>query len=419
MLIAVVGLQWGDEGKGKIVDLLSEGMDVVVRYQGGSNAGHTVVVNGKKFVFHQLPSAALYPKTIVIGGGVVLDLEALFDEISELGNALKASVRLDYRAHLIMPYHKLLDKLEEEQRGKQRIGTTQKGIGPAYVDKVARIGIRVSDLMDERTFVDKLSAVLEVKNAVLSRLYGANPLSFDEVCERYLSYREKIREMVEDTTYLLFDAYKNGRSILFEGAQGTLLDMSMGTYPYVTSSHPVVGGIAVEIGFPANLLDRRIGIFKAYTTRVGEGPFPTEVRGKVGEFIRRRGNEFGATTGRPRRCGWLDLPALKYAVMINGINELVMTKLDVLSGLDEIKVCVGYEIDGRLFDRFSTEHPFLRRVVPRYVTLSGWKEDISHVRDFGMLPDDAKRYVEFLEKQLGIRISMVGVGPEREGILRL
>ncbi len=419
MVMVVVGLQWGDEGKGKVVDLLSEGVDVVVRYQGGSNAGHTVVVGERKFVFHQLPSAALYPKDIVISGGVVLDLEGLFDEISELGSDLKASVHLDYRAHLIMPYHKLLDRLEEEKKGRLKIGTTQKGIGPAYVDKVARIGIRVSDLMDKDNFASKLSAVLDMKNAILSQVYKVKPFSFDEIYLKYLSYRDRISDIVDDATYLLLDAYNSGKEILFEGAQGALLDMSMGTYPYVTSSHPVVGGVGVETGFPVNLIDKRIGVFKAYTTRVGEGPFPTEVDGNTGEFMRERGGEFGATTGRPRRCGWLDIPALKYAIMINGVNELVVTKLDVLSGLSEIKVCVGYRVGGKVSDRFSTESAFLREVVPEYAVLPGWSEDISRVRDFSRLPDAAKRYLEFLEDRLGVRISMVGVGPEREGILKL
>ncbi len=410
----VVGLQFGDEGKGRVVDLLAGGYDVVARYQGGANAGHTVVAMGRKFVFHLLPSGMLYPgKLCVVGNGVVLDPEQFFRELEELGPE-RAEVLVSGCAHVVMPYHKVLDALEEEAK-ERRIGTTRRGIGPAYADKHGRSGIRVYDLCDERGFAEKLRPILELKNRVIERVYGGRPLSFEEVYEPYADYGRRLKPFVGDASSAILEALRGGRRVLFEGAQGVMLDVDVGTYPYVTSSSTTSAGACVGTGVPPTAVGRVIGVVKAYATRVGEGPFPTELEGDLGEHLRRVGHEYGATTGRPRRCGWLDLVALKYAVEVSGAEALAITKLDVLKGLEEIRVCVAYvDAGGTRRERFVPETGFLSQVKPVYRSFKGWDEDLSGCRKLEDLPSAAREYVEFLASQLGAEVLMVGVGASRE-----
>jgi adenylosuccinate synthase len=411
------GAQWGDEGKGKVVDTMGAGVDVFVRYQGGANAGHTVIVDGKKVIFKLLPSGMLYTgKLCVIGNGVVLDPEQLLKELKELGDQGQSRARLviSPHAHVVMPYHKILDKAQENFRGKGRmIGTTGRGIGPCYVDKYARSGLRVEDLLDESRLREKISVILEEKNRLLTKLYDENPLPLDEIYEPAREWGKALLHYVEDTTALLHDAVGEGKSILLEGAQGTLLDIDHGTYPYVTSSSTTTAGGFTGTGLPLTSVTRVIGVVKAYTTRVGEGPMPTEDKGDIGNRLRDKGGEFGSVTGRPRRCGWLDMTALRYAMQLNGCGTIALTKLDVLSGLSEIKVCAAYELNGTKTDRFVGDSVALEECSPVYETLPGWEEDISGCVEFDALPDAARKYVQYIEEHTGVPVSLIGVGADR------
>lgn len=412
----ILGAQWGDEGKGKIIDLLSKDANIVVRYQGGANAGHTVSFNGKTYVLHLLPSGIFHPDVVcVIGNGVVLDPIALIEEIEMVKSAgVNVSERLliSHKAHLIMPYHKLLDKLYEQGDGK--IGTTGKGIGPAYVDKYARVGIRVVDLLDRDVLCRKLRKNIESKNEIIEKIYGETRFDVEKIIDEYIEFDKKIDEYVTDTAVYLNKAIREGKKILLEGAQGALLDIDHGTYPYVTSSNPTAGGASTGSGIPPTKINGVFGVIKAYTTRVGEGPFPTELRDKFGEQIREKGNEYGATTGRPRRCGWLDIVSLNYAIMVNGIEKLALTKLDVLDDFDEIKICVAYEVNGKRLKNFPADSETLFKVEPVYETFKGWKEKISNVKTYSELPLEAREYIEAIEKFTGVEVSIISVGADRE-----
>lgn len=414
----VIGSQWGDEGKGKVVDLLSEEIDIVARYQGGANAGHTIMWGDKTFVLHLVPSGIFHEGvTCVIGNGVVIDPVAVMKEIGmiqDLGYSVDGRLLISHNAHLIMPYHKQIEAAKEQSRDAGAIGTTGRGIGPAYVDKFARTGIRVVDLLDRDVLRKKLRASIEEKNAILKAVYGAETLDVDAIVDEYVEFDKLIDPYVTDTTQYLCNALRDGKRILAEGAQGSLLDVDFGTYPFVTSSHPTVGGCCTGLGVPPTEIDRVIGIVKAYCTRVGNGPFPTELEDETGERLRREGGEFGATTGRPRRCGWLDLVALRYTSMINGITDYAITKMDVLSGFDEIKVCTAYRYDGKETSRFPSETQTLERVEPVYETLPGWTEDISEVQSGDELPEAARNYLKFITERTGVRISMISTGPKRE-----
>lgn len=416
----IVGAQWGDEGKGKIVDLLSEQADVVARYQGGANAGHTIVFDGKKFVLHLIPSGILHPQTTcVIGNGVVIDPVALMDEIrmlESMGIDVAGRLHISHKAHLIMPYHKMMDAAREKGAGS--IGTTGRGIGPAYYDKALRTGIRIVDLLDRDLLREKIRVNLDEKNRIVQSLYGAEPLDVESMIEEYVEFDTVIDPYITDTTVLLNSAISAGKNILAEGAQGALLDLDHGTYPFVTSSNPTSGGACTGLGIPPTCIDSVIGVVKAYSTRVGNGPFPTELLDETGELLRSEGHEFGATTGRSRRCGWLDIPALKYSAMINGISEIALTKLDVLGVLDEIKVCTGYEVDGKPVKSFPADVSTLSRVTCTYETFAGWKTSLEGVRTFAELPSAAQSYVAAIESMLGVRVSWVSTSPAREDTFR-
>lgn len=417
----LVGSQWGDEGKGKIVDILSPGYDIVVRYQGGANAGHTIVINGKKFVLHLIPSGILRPGVVcAIGNGVVVDPEALLSEMAFLkgiGINFEGRLLISTNAHLIMPYHKILDSINES--GKSKIGTTGRGIGPCYVDKYARKGIRAADLLDQKKLRKKIETRVEEQNLLFTKLYGIEPINAEEIIKDYLAYAEEMKAFIKDVPLFLNKALKNDKNILMEGAQGALLDVDHGTYPYVTSSSATTGGASTGSGIAPNKIGDVIGIVKAYTTRVGLGPFPTELLGEDGELLRQKGAEFGATTGRPRRVGWFDAFLLKYSAMINGITRVAITKLDVLDDFDEIKVCTGYSLDGQALESFPTDIDELERIVPVYETIPGWKEKISNVRKYDDLPENTKAYLDFIAKAAGISISIVSVGPNREETIEL
>jgi len=412
----ILGAQWGDEGKGKIVDLLSENADIVVRYQGGANAGHTVSFDGKTYILHLLPSGIFHQNvTCVIGNGVVIDPIALMDEIEMVKSAgvdIKGRLLISHNAHLIMPYHKLLDKIYDQ--GEDKIGTTGRGIGPAYVDKYARVGIKVVDLLDREILSRKLRKNIEAKNEILEKIYGATKLDVEKIIDEYIEFDKKIDEFVTDTALYLNNAIKEKKKILLEGAQGALLDIDHGTYPFVTSSNPTAGGASTGSGIPPTKINGVIGVIKAYTTRVGEGPFPTELKDEIGDYIRKKGVEFGATTGRPRRCGWLDLVSLRYSIMINGIDKLALTKIDVLSELDEIKICVSYEINGKKLKSFPTNPEALSKVTPIYETLKGWKKDLSNISSYSELPAEAKEFVEAIELFTGVEISIISIGADRK-----
>ena len=412
----ILGAQWGDEGKGKIVDLLSENADIVVRYQGGANAGHTVSFDGKTYILHLLPSGIFHQNvTCVIGNGVVIDPIALMDEIEMVKSAgvdIKGRLLISHNAHLIMPYHKLLDKIYDQ--GEDKIGTTGRGIGPAYVDKYARVGIKVVDLLDREILCRKLRKNIEAKNEILEKIYGATKLDVEKIIDEYIEFDKKIDEFVTDTALYLNNAIKEKKKILLEGAQGALLDIDHGTYPFVTSSNPTAGGASTGSGIPPTKINGVIGVIKAYTTRVGEGPFPTELKDEIGDHIREKGVEFGATTGRPRRCGWLDLVSLRYSIMINGIDKLALTKIDVLSELDEIKICVSYEINGKKLKSFPTNPEALSKVTPIYETLKGWKKDLSNISSYSELPAEAKEFVEAIELFTGVEISIISIGADRK-----
>lgn len=414
----IVGVQWGDEGKGRVVDALAGRSGVVVRYQGGANAGHTVVVGDEKFVFHLLPSGILYPgKLCVIGNGVVIDPETLFKELDDLKKRGKPLARLviSHGAHVVMPYHKLLDRLAEGARSEgSRIGTTGRGIGPCYSDKFGRVGIRAEDLVNPGILKEKLMMNIEQKNEILTKIYGAGPLESDTVYEAALEWGRRMEPMLGDAFLEIHTALETGINVLFEGAQGTLLDVDHGTYPFVTSSSPCSGGACTGAGIGPGRIDRVIGVTKAYCTRVGEGPFPTEDKGSLGELLRTKGGEFGATTGRPRRCGWNDLVAVDYAVKVNGIDGLALTKLDVLSGFEKISVCTAYEIDGKVRKIFPSSCAELAKAKPVFEELPGWKEDIGGCRRFEDLPLAAQDYIRFIEERVSVPVILIGVGQGRE-----
>ncbi|MDR3230768.1 MAG: adenylosuccinate synthase [Synergistaceae bacterium] len=413
----IIGAQWGDEGKGKVVDMMGSDIDVFVRYQGGANAGHTVIVEGKKIVFHLLPSGMLYPgKLCVLGNGVVLDPEQFLKELEDLHERGQDRARLvvSPSAHVVMPYHKILDRAQEAFRGKgHMIGTTGRGIGPCYVDKYARSGLRVEDLLDGDRLRESLSTILEEKNRLFTKLYGETPLPLDEVYLPALEWGKAIAPYVGDPVQILQEALDEGKRVLLEGAQATLLDIDHGTYPYVTSSSTSAAGGFTGTGLPVSSVDRVIAVVKAYTTRVGEGPMPTEDKGETGEALRVRGGEFGATTGRPRRCGWLDMVGLRYAMRLNGVNAIALTKLDVLTGMKEIQVCTAYDLNGTNTDRFNGAAHILEQCRPVYETLPGWNEDISNCTTFESLPRAARDYVEYIEKNAGVPIKLIGVGADR------
>lgn len=414
----VVGAQWGDEGKGKVVDLLGKHVDMVVRYQGGNNAGHTVVVNGKKTVLHLLPSGILNKDALcVIGPGVVLNPFVLFEEVKQLEEqGLTCDhLRISDRTQLLMPYHVRLDELIEARGGKYKVGTTKNGIGPCYSDKYSRIGIRVCDLQDWDVFQEKLKSTLEIKNAEIEKVYDGEPFDYDEMVAQFKQLREKMLPMICDSVSLVNEALEQDKVVLFEGAQANMLDINYGTYPFVTSSSPTSAGVLEGAGVPPQSLTRIIGIVKAYSTRVGEGPFITELLDEQGEDLRQKGFEFGATTGRPRRCGWLDLPVVKQAVRINGLTDIAITKIDILSGYDKIPVCVGYEMNGKQIDYVPASLKAYGECKPVWKVFNGWNEDISNVRNYEDLPENCRKYVEFIEEYTGTSVSLVSVSPEREG----
>jgi len=412
----VVGAQWGDEGKGKIVDLLSDSMDIVARYQGGANAGHTIVIEGKKFVLHLIPSGILQSDVkCVIGNGVVIDPVALMEEIAMLesfGISMQDRLFISHKAHLIMPYHKMLDKARESQ-ASAAIGTTGRGIGPAYIDKFSRSGIRIVDLLDRTVFEEKLRANIEEKNTVLKKIYDQEELDINSIIGEYLDFDVKIDPYIKDTTLFLNQAIAEGKSVLMEGAQGALLDVDHGTYPFVTSSNPTSGGACTGLGVPPTKIDSVIGVVKAYTTRVGNGPFPTELHDEMGENLRKVGAEFGATTGRPRRCGWLDGVALQYSVMINGIDTIALTKLDVLDGIASIGICTGYEVDGKMLCSFPANVEDLAKVKPHYEFFEGWNSSLAGIKSYDALPKQAQEYIAAIEKIAGAKVGIVSLSPDR------
>ena len=413
----LVGAQWGDEGKGKVVDMLGADVDVFVRFQGGANAGHTVITDGQKTVFHLLPSGMLYPgKLCVLGNGLVLDPEQFLAETGDLfaRGQDRARLAVSPHAHVVMPYHRMLDKLQEEARGKGRkIGTTGRGIGPCYVDKYSRSGLRVEDLINPDILRERLTYILEEKNQIFTRLYNQKPLAFDEIYEPARKWGEALAPYVDDTRALLRKAADEGKHILLEGAQAALLDIDHGTYPYVTSSSTSAAGAFTGTGLAPNDLTRVIAVVKAYTTRVGEGPFPTEDFGDDGEKLRANGGEFGATTGRPRRCGWLDMVGLKYSMELNGANVIALTKLDVLTEMGDIKVCTAYDLNGQRITAWPNDTRTLSELTPVYETLPGWNDDITHCQTFEELPANAQSYVKYIEDTLGVPVALVGVGADR------
>ena len=415
--VVVMGSQWGDEGKGKIVDYLARQADTVVRYGGGSNAGHTVAGGGEEYKLRLLPSGILYPGTLcVIGNGVVVDPEVMLEEMDAMQKrgVDVSGIRLSNRAHIVFPYHRLIDSLSEELRGNSKIGTTKRGIGPCYQDKAKRIGIRVCDLMDKDEFAKRLKENLAIKNMELERLYNQAPLDYGEMLEAYLAYAERLRPYVCDTIALLNEELAAGKRVLFEGAQATMLDLDYGTYPYVTSSHPVSGGIGVGAGVAPGRLKNVVGVVKAYCTRVGAGPFPTEQLNEVGEKLREAGHEYGTVTGRPRRTGWLDAFVVRYAGLLSGITHMAVTRLDILDGFDEIKMCVGYRYQGAPLNEMPASLKVLAEVEPVYETFKGWKQNISGVRAYNELPAEARAYLERLAEYTGIRQGIVSVGPNRD-----
>jgi adenylosuccinate synthase len=414
--IVIVGAQWGDEGKGKIVDLLTQYADLVVRFQGGNNAGHTIVLKGEKFVVHLVPSGILYEdKKCIIGNGVVLDPAVLIEEIDEIKKRGyfkdDSQLMISEETHLILPYHRRVDVAREKIF---KIGTTGRGIGPAYEDKVARCGIRMVDLTDEKVFREKLEANLIQKNIYLTQVLKEKDFEFTEIFDEYLRYKNRLEKYVKNTSLILHEEIQKGKHVLFEGAQGALLDLDHGTYPYVTASNTVAGNACAGSGIGPTMMTSVIGIAKAYTTRVGEGPFPTELQDEIGEKIRERGGEYGATTGRPRRCGWFDAVVVNHSIRVNGIREIVITKLDVFNDFDTIKICVGYRADGKVFNYVPSNLEILKHVEPVYEELRGWKTEIKGAKSFKDLPKNAKRYLKRIQKLIGTKITMISVGSERD-----
>ena len=420
----VLGAQWGDEGKGKMTDYLAEEADVVVRFQGGNNAGHTVEVGDKQYKLHLIPSGILYDdKVNVIGNGVVVDPQALFEEISYL-EGLGAKITpekliISDRAHLIMPYHKVLDRLKEKARGKNDIGTTGKGIGPCYTDKFERCGIRVCDLLHEEVFEEKLRENVKMKNDMITKVLGGEALDVEKILADYKEYAKKLRPFVKDTSVEVFDAIKSDKNVLFEGAQGMLLDIDYGTYPYVTSSNTTSGGVCNGTGVGPTLITNAIGIAKAYTTRVGKGPFPSELLDETGDWIREKGHEYGVTTGRSRRCGWLDLVILKTTARVCGLTSLAVTKIDTLAGLEKLKVCVGYKFEDKVIDYFPASLEDLAKCEPIFEEFDGWGDEVADARSYDELPENAKKYLKKIEEFTQTRIAYVSVGPKRDQTMKI
>jgi len=416
-VVAVIGAQWGDEGKGKIVDLLAEKADAVIRFSGGDNAGHTVINPGGEFKLHIVPSGIFYQRTAcIIGNGVVINPRVLLDEIDSLRakGINTGNLHISDRAHLIMPWHILLDRLDEEKRGASAIGTTGKGIGPAFSDKTARKGIRTCDIIDASMFRARLASLLESKNELLTRLYNAEALDFNKVFNEYSAYAERLVPYIKDTTAMISDLLERGSNIVLEGAQGTMLDTDFGSYPFVTSSSPLAAGACMGSGISPRRIDRVVGIFKAYTTRVGGGPMPTELKDEVGEYIRQRAHEYGTTTGRARRCGWFDAVVGRYSTNLNGFTSGILTRLDVLDEMDTVKICVGYKIGGKTVDHFPADAAALESCIPVYEELPGWKAGTSNARKARELPRNARRYVRRLEELIGCRFHVISIGPRRE-----
>jgi adenylosuccinate synthase len=416
-VITIVGGQWGDEGKGKIVDLLAEKAKLVIRYSGGDNAGHTVINPYGEFKLHLIPSGIFYPgTTCILGNGVAINPLVLLEEIDETNKKGVDTSRLylSDRAHLIMPYHILLDRLEEERRGGGAIGTTLKGIGPVFTDKAARLGIRTCDLLDEKTFKARLSTVLELKNAIITKIYNSPPLSLEEIYQQYMGYGKRLAPYIRETNPIIQGALSRKENILLEGAQGTMLDPDFGTYPYVTSSSPLASSSATGSGISINKISRLAGVFKAYITRVGGGPMPTELKDETGEFIRKRAQEYGATTGRPRRCGWFDIVAGRFSVQVNGFDSIALTRLDILDPLPSIKICTAYKLEDKTIDRFPTDIATLEKCQPVYEELPGWETPTNDIRDIKKLPAKAKNYIARLEELLSCRIDIISVGAKRE-----
>lgn len=413
----VIGAQWGDEGKGKIVDYLAAKADVVVRSQGGNNAGHTVVTGGKACPLRLMPSGIMYPGTIcVVGTGVVIDPKSFLEEMEKLeAQGINAKhLQISTRAQVVFPYHIRLDEAEEMRKGSRKLGTTKNGIGPCYADKINRIGIRMCDLMDKEVFAEKLKYNVEQKNMLLEKLYGMEGFDYEQMLIDYLGYAEKLRPYVKDTNYTVQTLVREGKNVLFEGAQASMLDCDNGTYPFVTSSHPTAGGACIGAGIGPHMMQNIFGVVKAYSTRVGEGPFPTEQVNEIGDRIRDIAHEFGTVTGRPRRVGWLDARAVRYAAALNSFDYLAITRLDILDELEEIKVCVGYEYEGKLVKEYPADLKFLSKVTPVYKTYKGWKEKISAIRDYDRLPALCKEYLADISKEIGVPIGIVSVGPSRE-----
>ena len=415
--VVISGAQWGDEGKGKIVDYLAAQADTVVRFQGGSNAGHTVSVGGEEYKLRLLPSGILYKgTTCVIGNGVVLDPQCLLEELENMQKRGidTSNIKISNRAHVVMPWHKLFDELGENLRGAGKIGTTKRGIGPCYIDKADRIGIRVCDLIDREEFAKKVKNLVGIKNLILQNVYNHAPLDENEIIREYQAYADKIRPFVCDTITLLNDQIDLGKKILFEGAQATMLDIDYGTYPYVTSSHPISGGVGIGAGVAPKKIDKVVGVVKAYCTRVGEGPFPTEQLNEIGEKLRKAGHEFGTVTGRPRRTGWLDACVVKYAGKLSGTDFMAVTRLDILDGFDEIKMCTAYKLDGQVINEIPASLKILAQVEPVYETFAGWKSDISKIRRYEDLPANARKYLERMAEVTGISLGIVSVGANRD-----
>ncbi len=419
----VIGLQWGDEGKGKIIDILAKDYDIIVRYQGGGNAGHTLIIGDEKFVFHLIPSGILHQdKKCVIGNGVVFDPKLFLEEIEGLAKKninVNGNLFISDRAHVVFPYHKRLDLLSEKLKGDLMIGTTGRGIGPCYTDKISREGIRIAELLNKEHFKERLKKSVEEKNKIFVGLYNEEPIAWEDIYEEYCAYADKISPFVCDTVDLMARAINDNKKILFEGAQGALLDVDFGTYPYTTSSNSAAGGVSSGIGVSPKQVHNIVGITKAYTTRVGSGPFPTEVEGEQGEHIRKKGGEFGSTTGRPRRCGWFDAVAIQHSVRISGVDSLIVTKLDVLDDQETIRVCTGYENSGEVYNNFPADIDILSNCGPVYEEVPGWCEDTSNVRNAESLPENARNYIKTIERIVGVKVKMISVGPERSQVISL
>ena len=416
-VVAVIGAQWGDEGKGKIVDLLAEKADAVIRHSGGDNAGHTVINPGGEFKLHIVPSGVFYPRAAcIIGNGVVINPKVLLEELDSLKSrgVDTSNLHISDRAHLIMPWHIMIDRLEEERRGVDAIGTTGKGIGPAFADKTARKGIRACDILDSAAFRARLAGVMAPKNEVLTKIYNAAPFDLDAVFNEYSGYAARLAPYIKDTTSMINSLLEKGSNIVLEGAQGTMLDTDFGSYPYVTSSSPLAAGASMGSGISPRKIDRVVGIFKAYTTRVGGGPLPTELKDEVGEYIRQRAHEYGATTGRPRRCGWFDAVVGRYSTQLNGFTSGILTRLDVLDEMETVKICVGYRIGDKTVDHFPADVLALEKCIPVYEELPGWKVNTSDARKVGELPRNARKYIKRLEELIGCRFHIISIGPRRD-----